>query len=285
MSLSKLYFVIALVLVAALVALRGSEVMTKQADALTTNSWLDHRPFARGGSPPHADRPAYDLFRSTPPFRVASETPSGSFLPVQSQNPNDLAAGKLLVASRTLHDPNFAQTVILLVRSNADGVVGLVLNQRTDIPLSRVLEHFEAGRDRSDFAYLGGPVETSAVFALSRSKAKLDGAEPVLGDTYLISTKSVFEKAIANRPDSGSLHVYLGYAGWSNDQLRAEVKTGSWFIFQGDAETVFDSDPHALWREMIQKTELKLVKNDPLMTGCQLWFQTCSASGRGQELP
>jgi putative transcriptional regulator len=247
MSLSKPYFVIALVLVAALVALRGSEVMTKQADALTTNSWLDHRPFARDD--------------------VGSETPSGNFLPVQSQNPDDLGAGKLLIASRTLRDPNFAQTVILLVRSNADGVVGLVLNQRTDIPLSRVLEHFEAGKGRSDFAYLGGPVETSAVFALSRSKAKLDGAEPVLGDTYLISTKSVFEKAIAARPDSASLHVYLGYAGWSNDQLRAEVKTGSWFIFPGDAETVFDSDPDALWREMIQKTELKLVRSDPRALG------------------
>ena len=179
MSLSKLYFVIALVLVAAFVA--------------------------------HTDPPTYDPVRSTWAFQPASETPSGSFLPVQSQSPADLGTGKLLVASRTLRDPNFAQTVILLVRSSSDGVVGLVLNQRTDIPLARVLEHFEAGKDRSDFAYLGGPVETSAVFALSRSKAKLDGAEPVLGDTYLISTKSVFEKAIANRPDSASLHVYLGY--------------------------------------------------------------------------
>ena len=253
MSLSKLYFVIALVLVAAFMA--------------------------------HTDHSAYDLVGWPWAFQPASEMPSASLLPVQSQNPNDLGAGKVLVASRTLRDPNFAQTVILLVRSNADGVVGLVLNQRTDIPLSRVLEHFDAGKDRSDFAYLGGPVETSAVFALSRSKAKLDGAEPVFGDTYLISSKSVFEKAIANRPDSASLHVYLGYAGWSNDQLRAEVKTGSWFIFQGDAGTVFDSDPDALWREMIQKTELKMVKSDPLMTGCQLWIQTCSASGRGQELP
>jgi putative AlgH/UPF0301 family transcriptional regulator len=267
MSLSKLCLVIALVLVAAFVALRGLEVKAKKIDVLTTNARSALPLFANVGSRPHTDHPAYDLVRSTWAFPSASETSSKSFLLVQSQNPADLGAGKLLVASRTLRDPNFAQTVILLVRSNADGVVGLILNQRSDIPLARVLEHFEAGKQRSDFAYLGGPVETSAVFALSRSKAKLDGAEPVLGDTYLISTKSVFEKAIANRPDSASLHVYLGYAGWSNDQLRAEVKTGSWFIFQGDAETVFESDPDALWRAMIQKTELKLVKRDPYVPG------------------
>ena len=38
---------------------------------------------------------------------------------------------------------------------------------------------------------------------------------------------------------------------------------GSWFIFQGDARTVFDSDSDSLWRQMIQKTELKLAGSDP----------------------
>jgi putative transcriptional regulator len=94
---------------------------------------------------------------------------------VQSQNPEDLSAGKLLVASRALADPNFAETVVLLVRCDAEGVVGLILNRRTNIPLSRVLEQFESAKDRSDPAYLGGPVETPAVFALLRSTAKLDG--------------------------------------------------------------------------------------------------------------
>lgn len=167
------------------------------------------------------------------------------------------------MASRALADPNFAETVVLLVRCDAKGVVGLILNRRANIPLSRVLEQFESAKDRSDPVYLGGPVETPAVFALLRSTAKLDGAEQVFSGVYLISTKTVFEKAISGRPDPGIFHVYLGYAGWSNDQLRKEVELGSWFIFQGDAGTVFDSDPDSLWRQMIQKTELKLAGSDP----------------------
>ena len=52
---------------------------------------------------------------------------------------DDLAIGRLLVASRDLGDPNFAKTVILLVHYNEDqGAVGLVVNKRTDVPISRV---------------------------------------------------------------------------------------------------------------------------------------------------
>ena len=180
------------------------------------------------------------------------------FLPVQSRNPRDLAAGKLLVASRELADPNFAETVILLVHYDAGGVVGLMLNRRTDLPISRVFAQLEAAKGRSDPVYLGGPVETPTVFALLQSTEKLEQAEHVFGGVYWISTKIELEKAISSRPDPGLFHVYLGYAGWTTDQLRNEVRLGGWFIFQADNETVFNANPDSWWRQMIKKTELKM---------------------------
>ena len=263
MSLSKLCFFATLVAVVALAAVRRLDVESKEFDVLAPNSRLSYPAVTHGGSLWYTGRPAYQLVRSSRAFHAIGRTPSNVFLPVQSQNPKDLGAGKLLVASRALADPNFAETVILLVRCDAEGVVGLILNRPTNIPLSRVLEQFEAAKDRSDPVYLGGPVETPAVFGLLRSTAKLDGAEQVFSGVYLISTKTVFEKTISGRPDPGTFHVYLGYAGWSNDQLRREVELGSWFIFQGDARTVFDSDADSLWRQMIQKTELKSAGSDP----------------------
>lgn len=194
---------------------------------------------------------------------ASNQTPSPVFVPVQSTNSKDLGVGKLLVASRTLADPDFAETVILLVRSDADGVVGLVLNRRTSVPLSLALQQLQAAKDRSDPVYLGGPVGTPAVFALLRSSAKPDEAEQVFSGVYWIASKNSFEKAIAGRPDPDIFHVYVGYAGWSTDQLRLEIALGSWFIFQGDATTVFDSDPHSLWRRLIQKTELTLAMASP----------------------
>jgi putative transcriptional regulator len=177
-------------------------------------------------------------------------------LPVQSKDPKDVRAGKLLVASRDLADPNFARTVVLLVHYDAQGVVGLVLNRRTDLPLSRVFAGLRGATDRSDPVYLGGPVETPAAFALLQSPTKVEGAERVFDGVYLISTKSLFEQTIAARPDQKLFHVYLGYAGWAPEQLRMEVGAGAWFIFQGDVRSVFNANPDSLWPQMIRKTEM-----------------------------
>jgi len=196
-------------------------------------------------------------------FRTQSAISPAVFLPIQSKKIEDLGAGKLLVASRELGDPNFAETVVLLVHYDAEGVVGLTLNRRSRVPISRVLEGLKAAQGRSDPVYLGGPVETPAVFALLQSPAKLDGAEHIFGGVYLISTKPLFEQTISARPDPEVFHVYLGYAGWTRDQLRKEVETGAWFIFQADAGAVFDSDPDSLWSQMIRKTELKLALSLP----------------------
>jgi putative AlgH/UPF0301 family transcriptional regulator len=136
-----------------------------------------------------------------------------------------------------------------------------------------VLEGLKAAKDRSDPVYLGRPVETPAVFALLQSPTKLEGAEHIFGGVCLISTKTVFEQTISARPDPGIFHVYLGYAGWTPEQLRKEVELGAWFIFQADARTVFNSNPDSLWLQMIRKTELKLARSEP--ADADQWTSIC----------
>jgi len=196
----------------------------------------------------------FDTRTANPPIEI----PPAVFLPVQSRNPRDLGPGKLLVASRELADPNFAETVVLLVHHDSEGAVGLILNRRTGLPISQVLAQLKTAKDLSSPVYLGGPVETPTVFALLRTTDKLEGAEHVFGDVYWISSKTALEKTISSRPDPGVFHVYLGYAGWSTEQLRNEIRLGGWFIFQADNQTVFNENPDFLWRQMIKKTELEM---------------------------
>lgn len=198
------------------------------------------------------------------PFSAKSEMlPPPVILPVQSKSAEGLGAGKLLVASRDLGDPNFAKTVILLVQYDPQGVVGLILNRRTNVPLSRVLEDFKAAKNLSDPVYLGGPLDVPSVFALFKSSAKIEGAERIFGGVYLISGKPQFEQTISTRPDPSAFHVYLGYAGWTRQQLRTEVELGAWFIFPADAGTVFNAAPDSVWPEMIHQTEMKFASNQP----------------------
>jgi putative AlgH/UPF0301 family transcriptional regulator len=202
-----------------------------------------------------------------PHRRLRSSPGSGAFLPaslvpIQLKNSKDLGVGKLLVASRGLPDPNFAESVVLLVHYDEQGVVGLILNRRTDLPLSQVLD-LKAAKERTDPVYLGGPVEHSAVFALFQSTAKIEKAENIFGGVYLISDKSLFEKTLSSHPDPSVFHVFLGYAGWTPDQLQAEIKSGAWFVFPADAAAVFNTHPDSLWLQMIRQTEMKWARTGP----------------------
>jgi putative AlgH/UPF0301 family transcriptional regulator len=268
MSLCKLCFLTMLASLVAFVTLGRLNVQIKGFDVPTPKSPPQDLALAADGLLWYKGPGANQLGRShwVKPLPSKNEVRPAAFVPIQSKNAKALSAGKLLVASRELADPNFAKTVVLLVQYDDEGVVGLILNRRTDVPLSRVLEGVKAANHRSDPVYLGGPVETPTVFALLQSPAKLEGAQHIFGAVYLISTKTLFEQTISAQPDPSGFHVYLGYAGWTSSQLRKEVELGAWFIFRPDAGTVFDSDPDSLWLQMIQKTELKLAESEPADT-------------------
>ncbi len=178
----------------------------------------------------------------------------------QTKSTNELGAAKLLVASRDLADPNFTKTVILLVHDDGDKVLGLILNRRTDIALSAALPALRAAKGRADRMYSGGPVDATTVFAMLQSQAKLEGAPRIFDDVYLVLTRAVLEQQIAARREPDVFHIYLGYSGWTSDQMRREVELGAWFVFPADAATVFDGDPDTLWARMIRKTEQKMAR-------------------------
>jgi putative transcriptional regulator len=179
----------------------------------------------------------------------------GSVVSAQSTRESDLGIGKILVASRDLSDPAFAESVILLVRYDETGTVGLMINHPTGMPISHALRDLKLGEDRSDPVYRGGPVEPISVLALLRSRVQPDGAAPVFGDVYMVSTKVVLEKTLAKDPAPDEFRVYLGYCGWTRSQLENEVRTGAWQIFNRSAEMVFDSDAKSLWHRLIDRAE------------------------------
>ena len=175
------------------------------------------------------------------------------------------AAGDFLVSSRDLGDPNFSETVILLLRyDEEDGAMGLVINRRGDLPLSRVFQDLKQAKGRTDLAYRGGPVEPGDVLALLKSSTKLEDAERVFANVYLISDKDLLEKTLADKAEPGVFHVFLGYAGWGPGQLEHEVDLGAWHILPPDAASVFDSDPESVWPRLIRRTELRIAR---LVTG------------------
>jgi putative transcriptional regulator len=173
-----------------------------------------------------------------------------------------LAPGIFLVASRDLGDPNFARAVVLLLHyDDENGALGLIINRQTDVPLSRVFAELKEAKGRADPIYVGGPVETGSVLALLKSASKPKDAEPVFGDVYLISSKTLLAKTLADGVEASQFHAYLGYAGWGREQLEHEVGLGAWHVLPADAGNVFHSDPDSVWQRLIRRTEVRIARS------------------------
>jgi putative transcriptional regulator len=174
-----------------------------------------------------------------------------------------LAPGTLLVASDKLGDPNFAETVVFIIRrDSAEGTLGVVLNRPMDVTLAKA---FPSLRANTDPVYEGGPVSPDAVQALLRAPTKPVDAELVAGDIYSVAHKPLLEKSITDHLPREKFRVYLGYAGWGVGQLENEVREGAWITMHG-VRYVFDSEPSSLWPRLKRDSESQVAQAGPPFT-------------------
>lgn len=191
---------------------------------------------------------------------MLAERPAAALQPGRGVIVRELAAGKLLVAARNLPDPNFTDTVVLLIEYSRDGAAGLVLNRPSDVLLSRALPDVEPVAAATATAFIGGPVSPEAILALSRSAC--DGCRQVGRDVYLVNTAEALKERLAAGADERRLRVYAGYAGWGGGQLETETRQGAWRVLEADASVVFDPDSESLWQRMFRRTEAVLASLD-----------------------
>jgi putative AlgH/UPF0301 family transcriptional regulator len=158
----------------------------------------------------------------------------------------ELAVGRLLVASRKSVDPDLAKTVVLLVHYDEQGAIGLIVNRRSNVPVSEVFPALQQARTP---VYKGGPIAIG-IRALLRSRSKPGEAVPVFGEVWMISNRVLLEELIKAGTLSGSFRVYAGYTGWSTGQLKSEVASGLWRVLAGDASVVFGSEPDKVWGKL-----------------------------------
>jgi putative transcriptional regulator len=173
---------------------------------------------------------------------------------------SDPKAGRLLVATPLLEDPNFRRGVVLIVEHEVtEGTLGVVLNRPTKVPVGQVLEQWTELAADPSVLFRGGPVSPNSALALALVPGKdeplgwraLDGA-PALARLGLLDLDTP-PRLLA--PAISSLRVYAGYAGWSPGQLQAEIDEGAWYVLPAEPGDVFSADPERLWRRVLRRQE------------------------------
>lgn len=210
------------------------------------------------------------LLIELPAMQAASARPHTVWLPLRPLGPTPaaerqgstlgLAKGRFLVASRSLSDPNFAETAIFLIDYHQRGAVGLVINKPTAVPLAKVWPNMKGLQQRSDTVYIGGPVATRRIMLLIRSSRPLDDAQQVIDNIHVSTSQKILARLVDRAGAAEPFRVYAGYAGWGPGQLEREVARGDWHVLPADAATVFDTAPADVWPTLIRKGTIRWLR-------------------------
>ena len=165
----------------------------------------------------------------------------------------DLEAGMLLLASPELLDPNFADTVVLLLDVNDEGALGVVLNHPTQVLVADVLEPWREVVAEPEVLFRGGPVGTDGALAVAELRDPQDppvGWRPVAGILGMVDLDTPTELVDGSLT---AMRVFAGYAGWGAQQLDGEVERGDWYVVGAESGDAFRCDTSDLRRDVMRR--------------------------------
>lgn len=146
-------------------------------------------------------------------------------------------AGRLLVATPLITDPNFIHTVVYLYAHDPDeGAAGVVVNRPTEEPTVSHLPEWRGVLAPPPTIFWGGPVaQDSGVVLLAR-----DGAVRLAED-------------LEPPPPPVRARLFVGQAGWGPGQLEAELAEGAWLVTDADVAEVMGPSPDGLWGNLLRR--------------------------------
>jgi len=178
-----------------------------------------------------------------------------------------LEPGKLLVATPALLDPNFERTVVLMLDVDENGALGVVLNRPSTVPVAEILPEWAELVGTPDVLFSGGPVSTDSALAVAAVTAGQDD-EPV-GFRGLYDSIGIVDLDTPTEilgPALSRVRIFAGYAGWGQDQLEDEIRSGSWYVVPSTPSDLFGNRPLDLWAGVLRRQpgELAWVSTRPL---------------------
>lgn len=160
-------------------------------------------------------------------------------------------AGKILISEPFLNDPFFKRSVVLLCRHNKEeGSFGLVINRFLDVEINEVLLDFPAYGGKIG---MGGPVEPSSLFYIHTKGDLLPDSMPVFGDIRLGGNfdklKELMDLGLIQESD---IRFFIGYSGWSKDQLDDELNDQSWLVTETSSDAIMQATDKNLWEQVLK---------------------------------
>lgn len=146
-------------------------------------------------------------------------------------------AGRLLVATPMILDPNFHRTAVYLYAHVEDeGAAGVIVNRPTDEPAVEHLPGWRSVLAAPPNVFWGGPVAPTSPLVV------------LVEDDDVVLAESL-------EPPSGKVkaRLFVGQAGWGPGQLEAEIAEGAWVLTDAGPDSVVAPFPDLVWSEALRR--------------------------------
>ena len=176
----------------------------------------------------------------------------GWLQPAQAADPSEPV---LLVAKRQLIDPVYRATVLLARPIGDDRHVGVILNRPSKLTLGQLFPEHKPSQAVTDPVYVGGPMNTTVIFALVGRHDGIAGKSmQLMPDVYMVFEGAAVDRIIEQ--DAARARYLAGLVTWQPGELRDEIKRGAWYALEPDPAVVMRKSTDGLWEEMLRRAEM-----------------------------
>lgn len=159
--------------------------------------------------------------------------------------------GSILISEPFLQDAYFQRSVVLLVEHNANGSMGFVLNKKTNLVINDFFSDLE---NLSHIPiYLGGPVSSNRLFFIHTLGELIPDSLEIAEGLYFDGDFDILKKYIIDGNSiKGKLKFFLGYSGWTKDQLGFEIKGDSWMVSYSPNGNIMLAEGESFWKDSLE---------------------------------
>jgi len=170
-----------------------------------------------------------------------------------------------LIAMPSMQDTSFAHSVTYICEHSSEGAMGIVINNPMPMTLHEIFAQMDltvSPNQGHQPVVAGGPVQQERGFVLHTGDAEWHSTLKVSPDISLTASRDIIT-AIAEGKGPKEYLVALGYAGWGEGQLEAEIAANSWLTVPASKHIIFDTPFEQRWTSAAQALgiDVNLISN------------------------
>ena len=169
-----------------------------------------------------------------------------------------------LVASKTMRDSRFKNTVIIMLDNNEAGAWGLVINKPlTSVSLGSLIYKSKNPTVKQKELYnvkipiyWGGPVNEDKILILHSQEYKSETTKKFKNLSISSDYSTLFE--IADKKGPKKSLVIIGVSSWGPGQLEGEMEIDEWVLSEINPDLLFEMDNGKKWLNAINNSFIRL---------------------------